>query len=138
MLLSETGTVFLKRLHRREDCGQMAVNSQIGRFTIRRGCDDHFLNQLPQEIEMSLDVILFACAGAHHCCQGFDGGGIHGWVRNKSLRLPTSLFGGSCQAGLKLLTLGLEVVEHLVECFDLRLTIHDALGDLTGDDLLLA
>ncbi|KNY35402.1 MULTISPECIES: hypothetical protein [unclassified Agrobacterium] len=67
MTLSQTGTIFLERLHRRQDGGQMAVNGQVGRFAVRRWRDDDLLNQLPHEVEMSLNVIVFAYTGAHHC-----------------------------------------------------------------------
>lgn len=73
----QTGTIFLKRLHRGENCGQMAVNSQACGFTVRRRCDDELLNQLPKEVEMPLDVILFACTGARDGRQRADGGVIY-------------------------------------------------------------
>ncbi|MEN5279211.1 integrase core domain-containing protein [Brucella sp. TWI432] len=45
MSLCQTGIIFLERLHRRENGGQMAVNGQVGRFAVRRWRDDHLLNE---------------------------------------------------------------------------------------------
>ncbi|RVP95801.1 hypothetical protein [Sinorhizobium meliloti] len=137
MPLCQTGTVFLERLHRGEHGGQVTVNCQVRRLAVRGWRDDNLLNELPQEVEMSLDVVLFACAGARDCRQRGDGGGVHGWIDDEGLWWPMALSGRSCEIGFNLFTLFLEVIEHFVERFDLRLAIQDALGDLIGDDILL-
>ncbi|KZS56956.1 hypothetical protein [Rhizobium anhuiense] len=137
MPLCQAGTVFLERLHRGEYCGQVTVNCQVRRFAVRRWRDDNLVNQLPQEVEMSLDVIMLASAGARDCRQRGDGGGVHGWIDDEDFWRPIALSGRSCEMGFNLLTLFLEIVEHFVERFDLRLAIQDALGDLVCDDILL-
>ncbi|WP_245484081.1 hypothetical protein [Rhizobium ruizarguesonis] len=87
---------------------------------------------------MSLDVVLFACAGARDRRQCADRGGVHGWVDDERLRRSMALSVRPRNRGFNLVTLFLKVVEHFVERLDLRLAIYDALGYLVGDDVLLA
>ena len=73
---------------------------------------DDLLNQPPEEVEMSLDVIVLACTGACHCCDCADGGRVHGCTNDEGPWLPFFLSGRSCEIDFKFLTLLLEVVEH--------------------------
>ncbi|MFN3321436.1 MAG: hypothetical protein ACK43M_22095 [Allorhizobium sp.] len=114
------------------------MDGQLRRLAIGRRRDHDLLDQLSQEVKMTLDVVMFACTGAGHRRQCTDRRRKHRWIDRKGLGRTGPLLLLGSKRSFDLVTLTLKVIKHLVERFDLRLAVEDTIGDLSCDGFLLS
>mgnify|MGYP006966069086 FL=1 len=114
------------------------MDGQLRRLAIGRRRDNDLLDQLSQEVKMTLHIVMFARTGAGHRRQRADRGREHRRIDRKGLGRTGPLLMLVSKRSFDLVTLTLKVIKHLVERFDLRLAVEDTIGDLSCDGLLLS
>ncbi|MGQ3241767.1 hypothetical protein [Shinella sp.] len=87
---------------------------------------------------MTLDVVVLACACARDCRQRCDGQGVYGGIDEDRFCRSAALALRTRKRCLDLVPLLLQLVKLSVEGLDMGVAVKEALGDLSGNDILCA